>query len=63
MELANPDKPPDKKSHCKCCECGKKGEYKIDAFGIQTETWKCRECHEHACRRKTREDYWNRYGY
>lgn len=46
-----------------CCECGYTASYGVDVFGIASETWRCRECHEQACRRKIREDMWDRYGY
>ena len=46
-----------------CCECGLPGVYSVDVFGIRSDTYRCRECHEQACRRKTREDMWDRFGY
>jgi hypothetical protein len=46
-----------------CIECGAGGEYSVDAFGIPSETWRCAQCHEQACRRKVRHDMWGRYGY
>ena len=63
MEPANPDSQAERKQPPRCADCGKQGEYRVDIFGIQSEEWKCRECHEQACRRKLRHDYWHRYGY
>jgi hypothetical protein len=64
MAKPNPDKKVKKeKSPQPCDECGARGEYCVDSFGIPTDTWRCAQCHEQACRRKIRHDMWHRYGY
>jgi|Laugrefbdmm110sn_1035136.scaffolds.fasta_scaffold00963_11 hypothetical protein len=45
-----------------CRECGCPGVYGIDTFGVVSEEWRCRECHEKACRTVIREDIFTRYG-
>jgi hypothetical protein len=51
------------KNPATCCECGSPGVYSVDVFGIRSETYRCRDCHEQACRRNVRQDLWNKYGY
>lgn len=64
MEQDNADKLTRvKKSPEACFECGSPGVYSVDVFGIRSDTYRCRDCHEHACRRKIHEDMWDRYGY
>lgn len=46
-----------------CCECGRQGEYYTDLFGIVTDQWRCRDCHERACRSHSRNDHYIRYGH
>lgn len=45
-----------------CYECNAPGEYYTDTFGIVDGQWRCRTCHEQACRRVIRNDYYFRYG-
>jgi hypothetical protein len=64
MGQPTPDKVDKKEKNPQPCdECGARGEYCVDAFGIPSDTWRCVECHEQACRRKIRHDMWDRYGY
>jgi hypothetical protein len=63
VELTDPDKPAKKKEPPRCSSCGGEGEYRVDIYGIHSEDWHCRDCHEQACRQKVRHDYWHRYGY
>jgi len=45
-----------------CQDCGRPGEYGVDLFGMPSEQWRCRGCHEQACRRNIRDDFTVRYG-
>jgi hypothetical protein len=63
MKQDTPDKDERANKNPAACECGQPGVYSVDVFGIQSDTWRCRECHEQACRRKIREDMWVKFGY
>lgn len=39
------------------CECGRKGEYPVDGFGIVDGRWRCRDCHERETARQHRPNY------
>lgn len=57
--------PPKKKKPRKpepCCECGRPGVYGTDIFGVTSEQWRCRDCHERACQAHVRNENRLRYG-
>lgn len=55
-------KAPARKKEPPCHECGRPGVYGVDTFGVVSDKWRCRECHEKACRTVIREDIFTRYG-
>jgi|694.fasta_scaffold130905_4 hypothetical protein len=55
--------PQEKRTPQPCQDCGSPGVYGIDVFGVSSEKWRCRDCHERACRMTIREDTFTRYGY
>jgi ribosomal protein L37AE/L43A len=38
-----------------CVDCGAGGVTRVDTYGIVSLDWRCRDCHEMACRRVYRE--------
>ena len=52
---------PESRGHA-CVDCGAPAEYFVDEFGIDRGVIRCSKCHEQACRRNIRQDYWLRYG-
>ena len=46
---------PEKKKPEPCVECGAPAVTKVDVYGVVSPEWRCRDCHEMACRRVYRE--------
>jgi hypothetical protein len=62
MFRQQPKKKPKPRKPQPCHECGRPGVYGTDTFGVVSENWRCRDCHEKACRTVIREDVFIRYG-
>ena len=52
----------DKREPKPCCDCGSPGAYGIDVFGVRSDLWRCRECHERACAAHIRNETKVRFG-
>ena len=49
-------KPEEKREPQPCRDCGMPGVYGVDIFGVKSESWRCRDCHERACASHVRQE-------